>query len=89
MFTQVIRCISFIDLVDQEIILDIKSDNVLAALSDPIVPQIDKYIEDHPTATYDNLKPSCQIIKSQPLTNFNLDLRHLRVRLIDYGEGER
>ncbi|KIM91302.1 hypothetical protein PILCRDRAFT_520 [Piloderma croceum F 1598] len=66
---------------------DIKADNVLASLPDPIVPQIDKYVEDHQSATYDNLKPSCQIIKSHPLTNFNLDLRHLRVRLIDYDEA--
>jgi serine/threonine-protein kinase SRPK3 len=73
----------------KKLCLDIKADNVLASLPDPIVPQIDKYVEDHQSATYDNLKPSCQIIKSHPLTNFNLDLRHLRVRLIDYGEGER
>ena len=46
-------------------------------------------MEDHQPATYDNLKPHCQIIKSQRLTNFNLDLGHLRARLIDYGEGER
>jgi len=66
---------------------DIKADNVLAALPDPIVPQIDEYIENHQSATYDNLKPSSQIINSQPLTNLNLDLRHLKVRLIDYGEA--
>ena len=66
-------------------VLDIKADNVLASLPD----QIDKYIEDHQSATCDNLNPSYQIMKSKPLTNFNLDLRHLRVRLIDYGEGEK
>ena len=30
-----------------------------------------------------------ELSKSQPLTNFNLDLRHLRVRLVDYSEGEK
>jgi hypothetical protein len=70
--------------------LDIKADNVLAAPPDPIVPQIDKYLEEHPSTTYDdNFKPSSQIIKSQPLTDFNFDLRYLSVRLIDYGKGER
>jgi serine/threonine-protein kinase SRPK3 len=73
----------------KKLCLDIKADNVLASLPDPIVSQIDKYIEDHQSATCDNLKPSYQIMKSNPLTNFNLDLRHLRVRLIDYGEGEK
>jgi hypothetical protein len=71
--------------------IDIKADNVLASLPDPIVPQIDKalQVDDHQSTTYDNLKASCRIIKSQPLTNVNLDLRHLRVRLVDYSEGER
>ena len=73
----------------KKLCLDIKADNILASLPDPIVTQMDKYVEDHQSATYDNVKPSCQIIKSQPLTNFNLDLGHLRVRLIDYSEGER
>jgi serine/threonine-protein kinase SRPK3 len=70
----------------KKLCLDIKADNVLAFLPDPIVPQIDKYVEDQ-SATYDNLKASC--IKSQPLMNLNLDLRHLSVRLVDYSEGER
>ena len=72
----------------KKLCIDIKADNILASLPDPIVPQVDKYVQDHQLTMYDNLA-SCRTIKSQPLTNFNLDLRHLRVRLDDYGEGER
>lgn len=68
--------------------LDIRADNVLAALPDSIVLQLDKYLDGNQLATHDNLKPTSQILKSQPLTDFNLDLRHLKVRLIDYGTGE-
>jgi serine/threonine-protein kinase SRPK3 len=68
--------------------LDIKADNVLTVLPEPIIPKIDKYLEEHQSATYDNIKSSPQIVKSQPLSDFNLDLRHLRVKLVDYSEGE-
>ena len=91
-FTQVIYCVLVhcpVTWSTKKLCIDIKADNVLASLPDPIVPQIDKNIEDCQSAMYDNLKASCRIIKSQPLTIFNFDLRHLRVRLIDYGEGER
>ncbi|KAG0706459.1 kinase-like domain-containing protein [Suillus ampliporus] len=64
---------------------DFRVDNVLAALPDPIVPQIDKCLEEYPSATCENLEAPSKTIKSQPLTDFNLDLRDLRVRLIDYG----
>jgi hypothetical protein len=57
------------------------------ALPDPIVPQIDKYLQDDQSVTYDNLNSS-PTIKSQPLPDFNLDLCHLKVQLIDYSEGE-
>jgi serine/threonine-protein kinase SRPK3 len=68
--------------------LDIKADNVLTVLPELIIPKIDKHLEELQSATYDNIKPSSQIVKSQPLSDFNFDLHHLRVKLIDYSEGE-
>jgi serine/threonine-protein kinase SRPK3 len=65
--------------------LDIKADNVLTVLPEPIIPKIDKHLEEHQPATYDNIKSS---VKSQPLSDFNLDLHQLTVKLIDYSEGE-
>jgi serine/threonine-protein kinase SRPK3 len=65
--------------------LDIKADNVLTVLPDPIIPKIDKHLEEHQPATHDNIKSP---VKSQPLSDFNLDLRQLTVKLIDYSEGE-
>lgn len=68
--------------------VDIKADNILAVLHEPIVPQIDKHLEDHQSTTCGNMKPSSQIVKSQPLFDSNHDLHHLRVKLVDYSEGE-
>ncbi|KIM72701.1 hypothetical protein PILCRDRAFT_81670, partial [Piloderma croceum F 1598] len=63
---------------------DIKADNVLTILPEPIIPKIDKHLEEHQPATYDNIKLS---VKSQPLSDFNLDLHQLMVKLIDYSEA--
>ncbi|KAG1782670.1 kinase-like domain-containing protein [Suillus placidus] len=74
---QILLAINYLHVECQYIHTDIRSDNVSAVLADP-VSTIDKHLE---------ISPS-QIAKSQPLTDPNLDLRFLNVRLIDYGTGK-
>lgn len=75
---------------------DVKSDNILVSIPEPVAPRITEYIQANPPTAYG---PALQLksltfplvfSRSQPLPYFSLSgsMEDISVRLMDYSEGK-